>query len=106
MLQKDFHCLDCHGAVAKHRDARDLTRLDQVLDDEDELLGALDGKRRNNHAAAALGYSGDQAREFRQRVLFGMPAVSVSRFHHYDIGGSALHWSVMYDLALSSSLIG
>ena len=54
---------------------------------------------------AALGCIGDQAREFRQRVLFGMHAVSVSRFHHYDIGGFALHWSGMYDLARNGSLI-
>ena len=82
-----------------------MAQLNQVLEHEDELLGALDGKRRNNHAASSFSCVGDEAGEFRQRVFFGMHAVSISRFHDHDIGAFALHGSGMHDLARSRSLI-
>src|ERR1035438_766406 len=41
VLQENLDCLDGHGAVAKNRQAWNLLRLHQMLEDENKFLGAL-----------------------------------------------------------------
>ncbi len=69
MLQENFHRLDRHGAVAVHRDARNLSGLHQFLEHEEKFLGAFDGKCGHDHAAAALHGLADDLGQFRPRIV-------------------------------------
>jgi hypothetical protein len=105
VLQKNFDRLDGHGAVTENRQARNLSRLHQVLQDENKLLRALNGKRRNDHAAAAIGRRRDQRRKFRHRVFFGMNAIPVSRLHYDEVCDLTLGRAGVHDFTRSDCVI-
>src|ERR1017187_8072875 len=90
VLQENLDRLDGHGAVAKDGQTRNLSRLHQMLEDENKLLSPFNRKRRNDHAAAAPGGCRNEFRKFRQWIFFGMNPVAIGRFHHNQIGGLAL----------------
>src|SRR5437667_10431085 len=82
VLQEYFYCLDCHWAVAIYRHAWRLPRFHQLLEHENELLSTLNRKSGNNDAATAFDGRANDASQFRTRIVGGMSAVSVGRFHN------------------------
>src|ERR1035437_3905824 len=90
VFQKNLDRLDGHGAVAKDGQTRNLSRLHQMLEDENKFLSPFNRKRRNDHATAAPRCCRNELRKFRQWILFGMNPVAIGRFHHTQVGGLAL----------------
>ena len=105
VLQENLDRLDSHGAIAKDRHARNLSRLHQMLEDKNKFLGTFDGKCGDDDAAAALCCRGNELRQFRHRIFFGMRAVAVRRFHHHQVGDLALRGTGMHHFSRSDFLI-
>jgi len=82
-----FGDVDGERAVDKNGDFVDFAFLDELVDHQDDLLGAADGEGGCNDFAAAAGGVVDDGGEF----LFGvedrlMEAVAVRTFHNEDVG--------------------
>ena len=105
MLQEDFDRLDRHGAVAVHRDARNLPGFHQILKHEEKFLRAFDGERRHDHTAAALDGLADDPCQFRPRIVRRVLAVAVSRLHHQNVGGLAFGGPRAHHFAGSAVLV-
>src|SRR5437763_9810141 len=54
VFHENLNRFNGHGAVNKYREAWNLAAFHQIFYDEKKLLGALNGKCGNNHAAAAV----------------------------------------------------
>ena len=81
------------------RHARNLALLHEFLQHEQEFLGALDGKGRHYHAAAALQGRANHRGHLRARIVMGMLAVAVRALHHQQVAVFALGGSGVHNLA-------